>query len=123
MLPEITVSAAAIEDVRAASCLAPCALPPTTAGPPLPVGIRIGEVALQDHVGVADKWWDAEPFGRWTGAKTAPLSVVLPETTTPLSLALELSTYREGVFTLRLNHLAGPWESWAWRGIRHTWLT
>jgi phosphoglycerol transferase len=87
--------------VQTAGCLVPSVLSPTPAKTSLPLGTRIGETDLQDHVGTAEGWWDAEPFGRWTGSKTASLSIILPETSSNLSLSLELSTYQEEAFTVR----------------------
>lgn len=94
-------TAAVEQSVETTGCLSPVMLSPTTANTPLPLGIRIGEATLHQYIGVADGWWDPEPFGRWTGSKTASLSLVLPETTSPLSLSLELSTFLEAAFTVR----------------------
>lgn len=91
-----------------AGCLLPAAASPTTASVPLPLGIRIGEVALKDHLGFGDGWWDAEPFGRWTGSKAASISLVLPDATAPLSLSMELSTFRATAFTVRALYSGKP---------------
>lgn len=104
--PELTemASADARPDAEPTACLSPSAVTPTPASVPLPLGTRIGEAALNDHLGVGDGWWDAEPFGRWTGSKTASLSIVLPEGGSPLSMAMELSTFKAAAFTVRASY-------------------
>lgn len=105
-VPEAPISAGPV--VETAGCLSPKALSPTTPEAPLPVGTRIGEAALQDHLGVGDGWWDAEPFGRWTGSKTASVALVLPDEAAPLSLTVELSTFRATAFTVRALYSGKP---------------
>lgn len=102
--PERANQAAGGPAVQTTGCLAPSPSRPTTADNALPLGARIGEASLSDHVGFGDGWWDAEPFGRWMCRKSASLSLVLPETTSPISLSLELSTYRAAPFTVRALH-------------------
>jgi len=103
--PNAAESAAVVDLVQTAGCLAPSMRSMTKAISPLPVGARIGEGALVEHVGFAEGWWDAEPFGRWLGSKTASLSLVLPETTASLSMKLNLSTHMGAAYAVRVLYL------------------
>lgn len=56
------------------------------------VGGRYAGVDLQTAIGFASGWWGQEQSGRWSGARTVSVSVILPEGDTGLALDFEMAS-------------------------------
>jgi glycerophosphoryl diester phosphodiesterase len=59
-------------------------------GLPIDAETALGQTA---HFGFGDGWWATEPFGRWIGAASAELTLILPQEKRPLELELSGSTF------------------------------